>query len=139
MNYRYTYNKYSLFNQDTIPLVSIKKNSHNIISPQIIIEDGNLNVTKKIDGEKYIYPKSVEQYYSQKYSKLPIYPLENHNNTLEKWEKKQPIQYNKINKNDDHFPINNLDSYQIIPSYDNRNIYSHNFFNQNDGRLTNYN
>jgi hypothetical protein len=140
MNYTYTYNNYSLFNQNTPTLIASKNNNNVVISPQMVINDGNINNVKKINGDTYSYPKSVNQYYNQKYCKLPIYPLENNNNGLEKWEKKQPLKFNNNTlTNNSQFPIDQLDSYKILDSYDHNNMFSHHFFYQKDGRLSNYN
>lgn len=144
MNNRYTFNKFSVFDNIDTSLNIEKKDNLYIFDPKVSFKCGNMQKPIIKDTKQNVQSpltniKSSQEYYQKNFCKYPIMPLES-NEGLQKWENKQPIKYDNngfVNFSHDQFPIDQLNSYKILDSYDNSNLYSHNFFMQLDGKLLN--
>jgi hypothetical protein len=156
MNNKYTFNKYSTFNpinpnspdlrNFNDPYITKNTNSQLQIDVSKKYKCGNLSnlIETKPDpniNSSFLQPKTIEQYFFNHFCQYPIIPLDDQIG-LEKWEKKQPIKYdndNYVKFSENQYPINQLPSYKILNKYDNTNMFSHTFFTQLDGRLSNQN
>ena len=144
MNNRYTFNKYSVFNNIDTSLNIEKKGNQYLFEPKVSFKCGNIQKpiirnTKNNVNTPLTNIKTIQEDYQKKFCKYPIMPLES-NEGLQQWENKQPIKYDNngfVNFSTDQFPIDQLNSYRILNSYDNTNLYSHTFFMQLDGKLVN--